>query len=73
MGSRCEYAEGILNRIRSRGEFYLGFWPSPAKPRGDGGVDSIWRGLRRGEWPHLNGIRLRRSDERAGRLVEVRP
>ena len=71
--SRREYAEAILNRITPPGEFYLGFWPSPAKPRsGRGELDSIWRGLRRGKWPHLNRIRLWRFDERAGRLVEVR-
>lgn len=72
--SRCEYVEAILNRIRPEGDFYLGFWPSPEKPRNSPNpIDSIWRGLQCGEWPHLNEIRLWRFDKCAGKLIEVRP
>lgn len=74
MNSRCEYVESVLNRIRPTGEFFLRFWPSPGKPRTSRStVDSIWRGLQRGEWSHLNGVRLRRFDQGAGKLIEVRP
>ena len=74
MEGRREYAEAVLDRFPPSGEFYLGFWPSPEKPRNSARrVDSIWRRLQSGEWPHLNGIRLWRFDRRAGRLVEVRP
>ena len=72
--SRCEYAEAVLQRTRPSGEFHLGFWPSPGKPKARGSsLDSIWRGLQCGEWPHLDGIRLWHFDKRAGKLIQVRP
>ena len=71
---RCEYVEAILNRIQPSGEFYLGFWPSPAKPKtSDRSLDSIWRGLLSGKWDHLNKIRLWHFDKRSRKLVRVRP
>lgn len=72
MRRRRGYVEAILNRTRPCGEVYVGFWPSPAKPRNsDDPVDSIWRRLQGGQWPHLNGIRLWRFDKDAGKLIEV--
>ena len=73
ISSRCEYLEEFLNRTHPQGEFYLGFWPSPAKPKTtDSSIDSIWRRLQCGEWCHLNEIRLWKFDKCAGKLIEVR-
>lgn len=72
MQRRREYVEAILKRIRPSGEFYLGFWPSPGKPktRGDT-VDSIWSELQSRKWCHLRKIRLWHFDKYAGKLSQV--
>ncbi|MYH17030.1 MAG: hypothetical protein F4149_17840 [Gammaproteobacteria bacterium] len=71
---RCEYVETILNRVRPLGEFYFGFWPSPAKPRnGSCQSVSIWKDLLCGKWGHLNKIRLWRFDKCSRKLIRIRP
>lgn len=69
---RCEYVESILKRVQPSGEIYLGFWPSPRKPRSSSfSVDSIWRELQCSEWRHLNMIHLWRFDRCTEKLVKV--
>ena len=60
---RREYAEKLIGQTRSAGQWFMGFWPSPAKLEGYGRV-SAWECL-----PcHLRTVRL---FEFRGKFVEV--
>ena len=50
---RREYAQDLIRRTRSGGQWFLGFWPSPGKLEGHGDV-SAWECLP----SHLRTLRL---------------